>query len=311
MANNEACQVFIEQEIKAGLEQGKTPYSIGKELSKWIERLFEASIPVTTLKMRAERMKQDLVTNVTNGPTIQKNLGIQENQDSWGGNREGAGRPGKFILKPSVAVGEKEIIQAARDIRGVVREEKRQGIIENLESIKTKEAKKIAGVYDVIVIDPPWPMQKIERDERPNQSEFDYPTMKIDDICSLAIPAAADCHLWLWTTQRFLPSALQILTIFWNFKYVCTFVWHKPGGFQPIGLPQYNCEFVLYGRIGTPVFIDTKSLPTCFNAPRGKHTEKPEEFYDMVRRVTAGRRIDMFGRRDIEGFDSWGNEVGE
>ena len=41
------------------------------------------------------------------------------------------------------------------------------------------------GPFDVVVIDPPWPMQKIDRDERPNQAEFDYPIMTIDELAKL------------------------------------------------------------------------------------------------------------------------------
>jgi hypothetical protein len=52
--------------------------------------------------------------------------------------------------------------------------------------------------YRAIVIDPPWPMEKILRDERPNQADFDYPTMEIDEIKKLPIGNLAlddGCHL--------------------------------------------------------------------------------------------------------------------
>ena len=203
-----------------------------------------------------------------------------------------------------------EKIATGATMADAIREEKRAEVIARLEDVEAREAKELAGQYDVIVIDPPWPMEKIERDVRPNQTEFDYPTMSEEELGDMILPAADDCHLWLWTTHRFLPMAFRLLDA-WQFKYVCTFVWHKPGGFQPIGLPQYNCEFALYARRGAPKFIDTKALPVCFIAPRGAHSEKPEAFYDVVRRVTAGRRIDIFNRRSIEGFESWGKEAGE
>lgn len=197
-----------------------------------------------------------------------------------------------------------------RTVADVKREAKRAAVVESLDSVSARQAKELAGEYDVIVIDPPWPMEKIEREVRPNQVEFDYPTMDEGELEAMKMPAASDCHLWLWTTHRFLPMALRLLNA-WGFKYVCTFVWHKPGGFQPIGLPQYNCEFAIYARRGAPQFIDTKAFPACFDSPRGKHSEKPESFYDVIRRVTAGRRVDIFNRRKIDGFDVWGKEAAE
>jgi len=189
-----------------------------------------------------------------------------------------------------------------------VREMQRSQVAEKLRDVAEREVETPTGLFDVVVIDPPWPMEKIERDERPNQVHFDYPVMTEGELAALHIPADKDCHVWLWTTHKFMPMALRLLSA-WGLSYVCTFVWHKPGGFQPIGLPQFNCEFALYARKGAPKFLDTKALPVCFNAPRGAHSEKPEEFYEMVRRVTGGRRLDMFNRRQIDGFKGWGKEA--
>lgn len=63
---------------------------------------------------------------------------------------------------------------------------------------KQKEARKNADPvvmdrkYQVIVVDPPWPIEKVIREERPNQGEFDYPTMTVEQITDLPIEDLSD-----------------------------------------------------------------------------------------------------------------------
>lgn len=167
------------------------------------------------------------------------------------------------------------------------------------------------GKYRTIVIDPPWPVEKIEREVSPNQFEMDYATMTLETIAALPVTslvAAEGTHLYLWTTPRFLPAAFDLL-IRWEFRYVFPMVWHKPGGFQPFNLPQNNAEFVLFGKLGSLPFLTTKDFFICFSAPRQAHSQKPAEFYDLVKRVSPGPRLDMFSREVRDGFESWGNEI--
>jgi len=207
-----------------------------------------------------------------------------------------------------VAKGEKEILEAAKRIRLQKAEVRRLEI----QAVSAREVVIPDGKYGTIVIDPPWQMEKIERDVAPNQVAFDYPTMTEQELAAFPVPAIAadDCHLFCWTTHKFLPMSLRLLDA-WGFRYVLTMVWHKPGGFQPFGLPQYNCEFAVYARRGTPTFADTKAFNVCFQAPRREHSRKPDEFYDVIRRVTAGPRIDVFSRENRDGFDVYGNEAGK
>jgi N6-adenosine-specific RNA methylase IME4 len=54
---------------------------------------------------------------------------------------------------------------------------------------------------------------------------------------------------------------------------------------------------------------DEKDAQTEKDAQERQHSRKPDYFYNMVRRVTAGRRIDIFAREEREGFIAWGDEV--
>jgi N6-adenosine-specific RNA methylase IME4 len=205
-----------------------------------------------------------------------------------------------------------EFLEAAKAVIMQHREEKAAAKREQNKIIKALKPSLPEGKFETIVIDPPWDMEKIERDCRPNQVDFDYPTMAEEQLrefgATIDQMAAEDCHLFMWTTQKFTPMAFRLLDA-WGFRYVFHMVWHKNGGPQPFGLPQYNHETVLYGRRGTPTFPVTTAFPTCFNAPRREHSRKPDEFYDIIRHVTDGPRIDVFNRGAIEGFASYGNET--
>lgn len=167
-------------------------------------------------------------------------------------------------------------------------------------------------VYRCVVMDPPWPMQKVDREVRPAQADLDYDTWTLQDIQDIPLGSFTDdaSHLWLWTTQKHLESAEDIV-IGWGFKRLVTMTWCKTGGPQPAGLPQYDSEFVILARKGGLEFLETKNFGTWFEARRREHSRKPDHLYDLVSRVSPGPRLEMFSREERDGFATWGDERGK
>ena len=212
-------------------------------------------------------------------------------------------------LASKVRTRQMTIYEAIREIR--VRENRA-----HLEAISSRRISGIDGRYDVLVIDPPWPVKgRIVLSDQPfHAGELPrYPLMSIEKVQTevgrmIERHAAEDAHIFLWSTQKLLTAAFKMIEQ-WRLKYVATFTWHKPAGPQPLDQPCFNSEHVIYARRGAPKFISTKAFATCFDAPRGKHSEKPEYFYEMIRRVTGGARLDLYARRSIDGFVAWGLEA--
>ena len=180
----------------------------------------------------------------------------------------------------------------------------------NLEGgTKTKTPPLPDNKFRTIVIDPPWPMKKIIRDTVPKQGlHLDYPTMTIDEIKALEIEKIADehCHIYLWTTHKFLPASFDILRT-WGFKYQCLLTWIKNVGFTPFSW-MYSTEHVLFGRKGNlDLLVKGKRLD--FTGKRREHSRKPDEFYNLVKQVSPAPRIDCYSREQREGFEQYGNET--
>ncbi len=212
---------------------------------------------------------------------------------------------GRGFIRQEIRDGEKRRFVTVKRLGKVSRTESYEQLARFREQLKIKPK------YRTIVIDPPWPMEKIKRKVAPNQTDMDYKTMSVDEIKNFPLPkfiSPDGAHIYLWTTQKYLPTAFELFKS-WGIEYILTLVWQKSGGFQPYGLPQYNCEFVLFGKVGTLSFTTVKNFPCCFQGKRREHSRKPDEFYDIVRRVSPDPRIDIFSREKREGWDGWGYEV--
>ena len=167
--------------------------------------------------------------------------------------------------------------------------------------------------YATIVIDPPWELNRVGWASSPNNGiseRLSYTLLQNDEIASLPVNQILneDALLFCWTVNSHLTTAIQLLES-WNIKYWFTMTWVKNGGIQLPNSPQFNAEWCIVGRKGKPQFLDTKMFNTANYWPRQGHSVKPEGFYDLLRRVTPGPRLDIFGRRRIAGFDSCGNEA--
>ena len=157
--------------------------------------------------------------------------------------------------------------------------------------------------YQIIYADPPWrynhgtPGREIERQ---------YPTMTDTEICALDVPVDKDAILYLWATAPRLESALIVMKS-WGFKYKTQAVWDK----VIIGMGYWfrvcTEHLIVAVKGNVKAFRDMER--TCYHEKRGKHSKKPEHFYQTIERVTTGNRIELFARQKREGWDVWGNEV--
>ena len=207
-------------------------------------------------------------------------------------------------LLEQVRIGNQTIPGAKKELARRKQVEERQVTRENVVALPFLESKARA-----IVIDPPWPTQKILRDVRPNQDEFDYPTMTIEEIGKLPIADLADpegCHVYLWTTHKFMPAAFDLFKG-WGVRYQCLMTWNKNVGFTPFSW-MYDTEHVLFGRIGTLKLLKM-GLRLGFEAQVNGHSVKPDIFYERVVEASPGPRLELFARKEREGFQVWGNEI--
>lgn len=168
--------------------------------------------------------------------------------------------------------------------------------------------------YHIIYADPPW---HYKRSKVQGAAEKHYPTMSIEQLCSMPVSEMAekDCILFLWATFPQLPEALRLIEA-WGFTYkTIGFLWLKqnrknPTWFYGLGFwTRGNAEVCLLATKGHPHRI-SKQIHQFIIAPIQEHSKKPDKVRDRIVELMGDlSRIELFARQKAEGWDSWGNEI--
>lgn len=213
-------------------------------------------------------------------------------------------------IKTQLQTGEISINQAYKTVK---KEENRQKRQENIEKqIAQKPSERYVDIYKtdkkyrVIYADPPWSYGDKQNIDGLGGAEKHYPTMSLNDICDIPIPAEENAVLFLWVTSPLLEDAFKVIRA-WGFKYKSSFVWDKIAH----NMGHYNSvrhEFLLICTKGSCTPDVKKLFDSVVSIERTEHSRKPKEFRDMIDTLyPIGNRLEMFARESADKWDVWGN----
>jgi N6-adenosine-specific RNA methylase IME4 len=170
--------------------------------------------------------------------------------------------------------------------------------------------------YGVIYADPPWSFATYSHKGKGRSAEAHYDCLGLGEIKTIPVAdwAARDCALFLWTTDPLLPRAFEVIAACGFVYKTVAFTWvktTKDGTGFPIGCGYWtraNPELCLLATRGHPQRI-SRSVPQLILAPRGAHSEKPEEVYERIAALVPGPYLELFARQRRPGWASWGQHV--
>ena len=175
--------------------------------------------------------------------------------------------------------------------------------------------------YEIIYADPAWKFgNSVYQDNGRKSRELNkqYSTMTINEIKELPLEniSADDCALFMWVTDFHLPFAFELFEK-WGFKYrTIAFVWKKitKNGKTCANLGAWtmkNTEICLLATKGK--MFEKRKAKNVFQlieAERTKHSKKPLETIDRIENIfNSENKLEMFSRKNLQGWDAWGNEV--
>ena len=169
--------------------------------------------------------------------------------------------------------------------------------------------------YQIIYADCPW-RYDFSKDNS-DKIEVHYPTMSLEEICSLQIPADNNAVLYLWATAPKLIEALKVMES-WGFTYKTNMVWDKDW----IGMGYWfrgQHELLLVGVKGKFSPPKENRVSSVLREKRTNHSKKPEIVRNWINLWYPNySKIELFARppknllfenESYKGWDVWGNEV--
>lgn len=161
--------------------------------------------------------------------------------------------------------------------------------------------------YQIIYADPPWNYRHCASKSR--RVENQYPTMSLEEIKTLNVPAGENCILYLWATAPKLQEALEVL-VSWGFDYRTCLVWDK----EIIGMGYWfrgQHELLLVGvkgKMSPPE--QSLRVSSVYKERRSKHSKKPNKIRRLINQWYPNKtKIELFARQKTPSWDVWGNEV--
>lgn len=173
--------------------------------------------------------------------------------------------------------------------------------------------------FATILADPPWRFTNRTGKMAPEHRRLSrYETMTLDDICTLPVEdlAADPAHLYLWVPNALLPEGLQVMEA-WGFSYKSNLIWHKvrkDGGSDGRGVGFYFrnvTEIILFGVRGKNARTREagRRQVNMIETRKREHSRKPDEQYAIIEACSSSPRLELFGRGERRGWQTWGNQA--
>lgn len=177
------------------------------------------------------------------------------------------------------------------------------------------------GPFDIVYADPAWNYRGRKQFGFAGDVGIDsggavmhYETMRVDEICALPVQsiAARNSLLFLWVPSPLFPDGLRVMEA-WGFSWgTIAFGWDKQRT-NPGYYTLSQLEICCVGKRGSiPRPRGSRNERQFVSQLRGKHSAKPDEVRRRITRMfPTQRKIELFARERVSGWEAWGKEAPE